>query len=100
MRGFSNFNFRRNYAAVTLQQILPLVAAGFDKIDLALLLQKEIVRVGTREIKIIGNAALPSAVFIHAHAFSVGAAEAIRRAGGQAILVAVTEAPGGAAVDL
>jgi large subunit ribosomal protein L15 len=95
MRGFSNFNFRRKRTSVTLRRILPLIISGIDEIHLDLLLQRGIVRAGTREIKIIGNATLPRAVSIRADAFSSGAIETIRRAGGQAICQVAVETPGG-----
>ncbi|MDR2677425.1 MAG: 50S ribosomal protein L15 [Puniceicoccales bacterium] len=87
IRGFSNFRFRRERTHVTLRRLLPLIERGILEFNLEVLIEKGVVRSGTKEIKIIGNEELPAAMTISAEQFSEGAAAAIARAGGRAIII-------------
>ncbi|MDR2340901.1 MAG: 50S ribosomal protein L15 [Puniceicoccales bacterium] len=87
IRGFSNFRFRRNRPHVALKRLLPFIERGISEFDVEILIEKGVVRGGTKEIKIIGNEELPAAITITAEQFSEGAAAAIARAGGRMILI-------------
>jgi large subunit ribosomal protein L15 len=87
IRGFSNFRFRRDRPHVALRRLLPLIERGILEFNLEILIGRGVVRGGTKEIKVIGNEELPAAITISAEQFSEGAAAAITRAGGRAIVI-------------
>jgi large subunit ribosomal protein L15 len=95
IRGFSNFRFRRERTQVALKRLLPLVERGILEFNLEVLVEKGVVRGGTKEIKVIGNEELRAAIAVSAEQFSAGAASAITRAGGRAIVIGKNEEAAG-----
>jgi large subunit ribosomal protein L15 len=80
-RGFSNFNFRLEYATVNVGD-LNSFAAGTE-ITPELLLKERKVRKILAGVKILGNGALEVPLKVSAHKFSKTAADKITEAGGE-----------------
>jgi ribosomal protein L15 len=91
MRGFSNYKFRRDYAEVTVRKLHALINEGIEEIDLQLLIDRKIVRAGTKKIKCIGKCDILRSVVVRADFFSVGAAACICANGGEAIITGESE---------
>ena len=87
-RGFRN-PFPALVAEVNVGD-LSVFAAGAN-VDEAALRARGIVRGRYDRIKILGDGELTTAVTVSAHAFSKGAAEKIKKAGGQVVLIGSTQ---------
>jgi large subunit ribosomal protein L15 len=83
-RGFANI-FRSEFAIVNLDQLEAL--AGVNEIDLAVLMQRKLIKKAHAGLKVLGNGEIKRAVTVKAKKFSKSAAEKIAKAGGQAIVV-------------
>jgi len=86
-RGFSNFEFRKEYAVVNLSD---LERVEGENIDREVLVKAGLVRSSAKLIKILGTGDIDRAVKITADKFSATAKEKIEKAGGT---VTLSEAP-------
>ena len=80
-RGFTNFN-RKEYAIVNVETL-----NQFDEgteINVALLLDKKIIRKELAGLKVLGDGELTKKLVVKANKFSASAKEAIEKAGGTA----------------
>jgi large subunit ribosomal protein L15 len=84
-RGFSNARFRLAFAAVNVGELSGF-AAGSEVTPEALLKAGVIRKPGER-FKVLGGGALGVPLKVHAHRFSSSAAQKIREAGGETILL-------------
>lgn len=81
-RGFSNFEFRREYEVVNLSDLATRFSAG-EKVDIAALAKHRLVRSRNSRVKLLGDGALPHKLNIEVHAASQSARNAVEQAGGQ-----------------
>lgn len=82
-RGFTNARFKKEYQIVSLTDISKLED---EKIDVAIMLEKGVIRSAATPVKVLANGAIDRAVEVYADAFSAAAAERIEKAGGKAIV--------------
>jgi large subunit ribosomal protein L15 len=80
-RGFSNFEFRREYQVVNLGSLETDFENG-ETANIETLRQKGLVAGATPLVKILGKGTLSKKLTVEAHAFSASAKEAIEKAGG------------------
>lgn len=87
-RGFSNVNFRREYAPVNLSWLEANCSGvvSLEGLRSALHLKKD------ERVKILGGGELKKKLTVEAHAFSASAKAAIEKAGGSVKLVALADA--------
>ena len=81
-RGFSNYGFRKEIQIVNLERIASL---EIDKIDVAILHEKGVIKKMDIPVKILGNGELNKPIEITADMFSKSATEKLEKAGGKAI---------------
>jgi large subunit ribosomal protein L15 len=84
-RGFHNFA-RLEYAVVNLDQLAGSFAPGAE-VTPALLVERRLVRDPKAGIKVLGRGELGFALTVKAHKFSAGAADKIKSAGGEAVIL-------------
>ncbi len=84
-RGFSNAAFRKEYQTVSLAA-LARVFENQREVTLDALRIHGLAK-GPKPVKVLGTGRLAKAHKIFAHAFSAGAADAIKKAGGEAVVV-------------
>lgn len=82
-RGFTNI-FREHYNIVNLADI---ERTGLKEIKYEDFFEKRLARHSRRKIKILGSGELTRKVKIHAHKFSEGAVEKIKKSGGEVIII-------------
>ncbi len=82
-RGFSNFNFRTEYAVVNVGDLERVEAAEIDRNELV---KAGLVRSNSNLVKILGEGEITKAVTITADKFSASAKEKIEKAGGTVVL--------------
>jgi len=82
-RGFTNI-FRKEYNIVNLSEIERI---GLDEIKYEDFFEKRLARYSKRKIKILGTGELTRKVKIHAHKFSEGAVQKIKKSGGEVIII-------------
>lgn len=82
-RGFTNI-FKKQYNIVNLADIERI---GLDEIKYEDFFEKRLARHSRRKIKILGTGELTHKVKIHAHKFSEGALEKIKKSGGEVIII-------------
>jgi large subunit ribosomal protein L15 len=85
-RGFSNFNFRREFETVNLDQLARCFEDG-DTVDLDTLRKLRLVRGPAPRVKILAKGDLGKKLTVEAHAFSAQARKMIEDAGGNARLI-------------
>ena len=81
-RGFSNYGFRKEVQIVNLERIASL---EIDKVDVAILHEKGVIKKMDIPVKILGNGELNKPIEITADMFSKSAIEKLEKAGGKAI---------------
>ena len=81
-RGFSNYGFRKEVQIVNLERIASL---EIDKVDVAILHEKGVIKKTDIPVKILGNGELNKPIEITADMFSKSAIEKLEKAGGKAI---------------
>ena len=81
-RGFNNANFARRYQVVNVSS-LEAFNDG-DRVDVAALVDKRLIRKGGDPVKILGEGRLSKKLTVVADAFSTSATEKIRAASGAA----------------
>ena len=81
-RGFSNYGFRKEVQIVNLERIASL---AIDKVDIAILHEKGVIKKTDVPVKILGNGEITNPIEITADMFSKSATEKIEKAGGKAI---------------
>ena len=81
-RGFSNYGFRKEVQIVNLERIASL---EIDKVDVAILHEKGVIKKMDIPVKILGNGELNNPIEITADMFSKSAIEKLEKAGGKAI---------------
>ncbi len=86
-RGFSNAEFRKEYAVINLKDLEEKFKTG-DEVSLEILKEKRMVK-GNKGIfvKVLGSGSLGKKLTVYADAFSQSAKQAIENAGGKAILI-------------
>jgi large subunit ribosomal protein L15 len=84
-RGFTNARFRTQYTIVNVEQLDAF--EGGAVVDLAGVLAKGLTSMEGPLLKVLGDGALAKALTVRARKFSKSAAEKIRAAGGQVILL-------------
>jgi ribosomal protein L15, bacterial/organelle len=84
-RGFTN-HFTKEYAIVNISDLETLFDDG-SVIDMAILLDKRIIRKEFNGLKILGNGDITKKLTVKASAFSASAKEKIEAAGGKAEVV-------------
>jgi large subunit ribosomal protein L15 len=82
-RGFSNYQFRTEYAIVNVGDLSRVEGDGV--IDKEALVKAGLVRSSAPRVKILGNGELKTAVKIKANKFSKSAEEKITAAGGEIV---------------
>jgi len=85
-RGFSNYDFRTEYAIVDLGDLDRRFADG-DTIDLDLLKKVRLVQHSAKRVKVLAKGKLGKKLTVEAHAFSANAGKAIADAGGTAKVI-------------
>ena len=84
-RGFTNARFRVDYTTINVDKL-----NAFDDgatVDLAAILAKGLVSMNTKLLKILGNGELKKKLTVRAQKCSAAAAEKIRAAGGEIVLL-------------
>jgi large subunit ribosomal protein L15 len=81
-RGFSNYGFRKEVQIVNLERIASL---EIDKVDVAILHEKGVIKKTDIPVKILGNGEINKPIEITADMFSKSAIEKLEKAGGKAI---------------
>jgi len=79
-RGFTNARFRTDYTTINVEKL-----DAFDDgatVDLQSILDKGLVSLNTKLLKVLGNGELKKKLTVHAQKFSKSAAEKIKSAGG------------------
>ena len=84
-RGFTNARFRSEFTVINVSSLEAFESGAV--VDLGTVLEKGLTSLNVRRLKVLGDGALTKALTVHAQKFSKSAAEKIRAAGGQAILV-------------
>lgn len=84
-RGFTNARFRTDYTIVNVDQ-LEAFGAG-EVVDLAAVLAKGLTNQEAPLFKVLGDGALTKSLTVRAQKFSKSAAEKIRAAGGQVVVL-------------
>lgn len=84
-RGFSNFNFRADYAVVNLSELDKCFTSG-DRVNPAALHVRGLAH-DNRPLKVLGAGELTKKLTVEAHAFSRSAREAIEKAGGTVAVI-------------
>jgi large subunit ribosomal protein L15 len=82
-RGFTNARFRTDYTIINVEGL-----EVFDDgatVDLQAILDKGLVSLNTKLLKVLGNGKLTKKITIRGHKFSKSAAEKIKSAGGEVI---------------
>lgn len=85
-RGFNNAVFRRSFTIVGIEQLDRAFNDG-DTVDIAALIARGVVRSGADRVKILGGTELSKKLFVHAHAFSESAMQALKNCGGEATVI-------------
>jgi large subunit ribosomal protein L15 len=84
-RGFTNARFRTDYTIVNVEQL-----EAFDSgatVDMAGVLAKALTSLEAPLLKVLGDGALTKSLTVRAQKFSKSAAEKIRAAGGQVVVL-------------
>ena len=81
-RGFTNI-FKKEYNVVNLKE---LAKTGLSEIKIEDYFERKLARNRKAEIKVLGDGDMNRKVIVHAHCFSKGALEKIKKAGGEAVL--------------
>lgn len=84
-RGFSNENFRKNYAIVNVAALNEFEAD--TEVTPELLLKTKKIRKQLDGVKVLGKGGLDVPLKVHAHKFSQSAIEKIQAAGGEAKVI-------------
>ena len=84
-RGFTNARFRTDYTIVNIEQLE--VFENGAVVDLAGVLQKGLTNLEAPLFKVLGDGALTKALTVRAQKFSKSAAEKIRAAGGNVVVL-------------
>lgn len=85
-RGFSNFNFMKDYAEVNIEQLNAFEAG--TEINAAMLKDTGLIgKIGKDGVKVLGNGELKVSLIIKANGFTKSAAEKIVSAGGKAEVI-------------
>ncbi len=89
-RGFSNFEFRIEYAIVNIG----VLSERFEKgatVDLAALQALRLIRRSATLVRVLGDGTLDKPLTVHAHSFSPKAHSAIEQAGGRVTVIPVRD---------
>lgn len=89
-RGFSNFNFRREYEVVNLSSLDANFGAG-ETVSAATLREKGLVRGGPVLVKILGDGSLTKKLSLEVHATSASAKAALEKAGCTVKIIALPD---------
>ncbi|MDX2110887.1 MAG: 50S ribosomal protein L15 [Verrucomicrobiota bacterium] len=81
-RGFSNYNFKKQFAILNVSDLEDL---GLQTVDRAILLESGVIRGNEGVLKILGNGDITIAVTVTAAQFSKSAQAKIEKAGGKVI---------------
>lgn len=84
-RGFTNARFRSEYTVINVSALEVFEAGAV--VDLDAVLSKGLASLNVRRLKVLGDGALTRALTVRAQKFSKSAAEKIRAAGGQAVVL-------------
>jgi large subunit ribosomal protein L15 len=84
-RGFTNARFRTEYTVINVDKF-DAYADG-DTVDLDSVLTRGLVSLNTRLFKVLGNGDISRKLTVRAQKFSKSAAEKIREAGGEVVLL-------------
>jgi large subunit ribosomal protein L15 len=84
-RGFTNARFRSEFTVINVSALEAFESGAV--VDLGNVLEKGLTSLNVRRLKVLGDGALTKALTVQAQKFSKSAAEKIRAAGGQAVLV-------------
>jgi len=101
-RGFNNYNFKKEYSIVNIQQLESRFNDG-DKVTVDSLIECGVVqpRMSSPEVKnkriflkILGHGILQKKLIVQAHAFSVSARKAIENSGGKVEIIEMQQQNG------
>jgi len=84
-RGFTNARFRTDYTIVNVEQLEAFESGTV--VDLNAVLEKALTSLEAPLFKVLGDGALTKSLTVRAQKFSKSAAEKIRAAGGQAVVI-------------
>jgi large subunit ribosomal protein L15 len=91
-RGFSNFNFRRQFETVNITELEKRFADG-DTVDPEVLRKLRLIRQRGAPVKVLAKGKLAKELTVEAHAFSETARRAIEGAGGTVRLIEQRDPP-------
>lgn len=84
-RGFNNFNFRKKYEIVNVEDLERLFASG-ENVDKDIFVEKGVLKSANSLVKILGSGELSKKLVVTADAFSSSAKQLIEKCGGKAHL--------------
>lgn len=84
-RGFTNARFRTEYTVINVDKLSDFDAGSV--VDLAAILERGLASLNTPLLKILGNGELSGPLTVRAQKFSRSAADKIRAAGGQVVVL-------------
>jgi large subunit ribosomal protein L15 len=84
-RGFTNARFRTEYTVINVDKLG--VFADGETVDLEAILARGLTSMNTKLLKVLGNGEIKAKVTVRAQKFSAAAAEKIRAAGGETVLL-------------
>lgn len=84
-RGFTNARFRTDYTIINVGKLEDF--ADGDTVDLQTILDKGLVSMNTKLLKVLGNGDLSRKITVRAQKFSKSAASKIESAGGTVVLL-------------
>ena len=83
-RGFSNSLFKKEFQIISISKILKL---GINKIDLAMMIEKKLIKNTNKPVKVLANGKIDKSIEIFANAFSESAIKKIEKNGGKAHII-------------
>lgn len=84
-RGFSNIRFRTDYTVINVDKLDAFEAGA--TVDLKTILDKGLVSLNTKLLKVLGNGDVTKALTVRGQKFSKSAAEKIKAAGGTVVIL-------------
>src|SRR5262245_7186452 len=84
-RGFTNARFRTDYTIINVEALESFDAGAV--VDLDAVLEKGLVSLNVRALKVLGNGELKKALTVRAQKFTKSAVEKIQAAGGKAVVL-------------
>jgi large subunit ribosomal protein L15 len=97
IRGFTNARFRTDYTIINVESLDGF--ADGDTVDMEAVLERGLVSLNTKLLKVLGNGELGRRLTVRAHKFSKSAVDKIEKAGGTVVVLNARNEAGGAAAE-